>query len=125
MSRTFANGRGIAHQGSGGMSVVFPDVCQTPTSGGPVPIPYPNIGQSSDTTGGPPTVTTDGCMPMTRGAQYARSSGDEAGSVGGVMSGRNLGACEFVAYSFDVMFEGHNVCRLGDALLHNARNAMG
>jgi hypothetical protein len=122
---TFANARGIAHQGSGGMSIVFPDVCNTPTPSGPVPIPYPNIGQSSDTVGGPPTVTTDGSMPMTKGATYAKSSGDEAGSAGGLMSGRFIGACEFMMYSFDVMFEGQNVCRLGDPLLHNSKNAMG
>lgn len=42
----FANARGVAHKGSGGMSPVFPDVCLTPQAGGPspfVPIPYPNI----------------------------------------------------------------------------------
>jgi hypothetical protein len=122
---TFANGRGMVHQGSGGMSVVFPDVCNTPTSAGPVPIPYPNIGQSADTTGGPTTVTCDGSMPMTKGAQYSKSSGDEAGSAGGLMSGRNMGPCEFLSYSFDVMLEGQNACRLGDMLLQNGRNAVG
>ena len=122
---TFANGRGMVHQGSGGMSVVFPDVCNTPTAAGPVPIPYPNIGQSTDTTGGPTTVTCDGSMPMTKGAQYSKSSGDEAGSAGGLMSGRNMGPCEFLSYSFDVMLEGQNACRLGDMLLQNGRNAVG
>ncbi len=123
--KTFANGRGIAHQGSGGMSVVFPDVCNTPSAAGPIPIPYPNLGQAADTTAGPPTVTTDGSMPMTKGAEYARSSGDEAGSAGGLACGRNVSGCEFINYSFNVMFEGQNVCRLGDSLLHNSRNAMG
>ena len=32
----FANSRGVAHKDSGGMSIVFPDVCKTPTPGGPV-----------------------------------------------------------------------------------------
>lgn len=41
--RVFANGRGITHKGSDGMSVGFPDVCKTPALGGPVPIPYPKI----------------------------------------------------------------------------------
>ncbi|HWB73942.1 MAG TPA: DUF4150 domain-containing protein [Nannocystaceae bacterium] len=122
---TFANARGIVHQGSGGQSIVFPDVCNTPTSAGPMPIPYPNIGQASDTVGGPATITTDGSMPMTKGAQYAKSSGDEAGTAGGLMSGRNMGPCEFLLYSFDVMLEGQGVCRLGDMLLHNGKNAVG
>jgi hypothetical protein len=107
------------------MSVVFPDVCNTPSSAGPIPIPYPNIGQSSDTMAGPMTVMADGSMPMTNAAQYVKSSGDEAGSVGGLMSGRFMGPCQFISYSFDVMFEGQNVCRLGDMLTHNGRNAVG
>src|SRR5512137_1188328 len=97
---TFANLRGIVHAGSGGTSVVFPDVCQTPSPAGPVPIPYPNIGKSADATGGPTTVTIDGSMPMVKGAQYALSTGDEAGSAGGgVMSAMVAGPCEFMMYS--------------------------
>jgi hypothetical protein len=121
----FANMLGIAHKGSGGMSTIFPDVCKTPTPGGPVPIPYPNIGQSSNTSSGPTTVTTDGQMPMTKDANYMMSSGDEAGSAGGVMSGKIKGKCEFMMYSFDVKFEGKNVCRLADPLFHNEKNGMG
>ena len=123
---TFSNGRGIAHKGSGGVSVVFPDVCKTPTPGGPVPIPYPNIGKSSDTTKGPKSVKTDGKMPMVKGAKYSMSTGDEAGTAGGgVVSGKIKGECEFMLYSFDVKFEGKNVCRLGDPLFHNKKNIMG
>lgn len=123
---TFANSRGIAHKGSGGMSMVFPDVCKTPAPpAGPIPIPYPNIGQASDTTGGPTSVKTDGQMPMVKGSTYMKSTGDEAGSVGGVMSGVIKGECEFMMYSFDVKFEGKNVCRMGDPLFHNKKNIMG
>lgn len=122
---TFANGRGIVHKGSGGVSTVFPDVCKTPTPGGPVPIPYPNTGKSSDTCDGPSTVTVDGQMPMVKGAKYSTSTGDEAGSIGGVVSGKNKGTCEFMMYSFDIKFEGKNACRLGDPLLHNDKNIMG
>ena len=82
MASVFANSRGVAHKGSGGMSTVLPDVCKTPTPGGPVPIPYPNIGKAADTTGGPTSVTCDGQMPMVKGAKYMMSAGDEAGSVG-------------------------------------------
>ena len=84
----FANLRGVAHKGSGGQSPIFPDVCKTPTPGGPVPIPYPNIGMSSNTSSGPTSVKTDGQMPMTKGAKYMMSSGDEAGSAMGVMSNK-------------------------------------
>src|SRR5690606_2420624 len=119
---TFANFRGIAHKGSMGMSIVFPDVCKAPAAPSPIPIPYPNIGKSSDTSQGPNKVKTDGQMPMVKGAKYMRSMGDEAGTLGGVLSGINMGECEFLLYSFDVKFEGMNVCRMGDPLWHNKKN---
>lgn len=123
---TFVNSRGIAHKGSGGMSIAFPDVCKTPAPpAGPIPIPYPNIAQASDTSDGPTKVKTDGEMPMVKGAKYSKSSGDEAGSAGGVMSSVNMKEAEFMMYSFDVKFEGKNVCRMGDPLFHNKKNIVG
>jgi hypothetical protein len=121
----FANMRGVSHKGSGGMSPIFPDVCKTPTPAGPVPIPYPNVGKAADTSSGPTSVTTDGQMPMTKEAKYMMSTGDEAGSAGGVVSSKVKGPCEFMMYSFDVKFEGKNVCRLADPLFHNDKNGMG
>lgn len=121
----YANGRGVVHKQSGGISLVFPDVCKTPTPGGPVPIPYPNTGKASDTSSGTKKVKVDGQMAMVKGANYSTSMGDEAGSVGGVVSGVTKGQCEFMLYSFDVKFEGKNVCRLADTLFHNKKNIMG
>ena len=121
----FANGRGIAHKNSSTMNFVFPDVCKTPTTGGPVPIPYPNIAQSSDAANGPTSVTIDGAMPMVQGAIYSKTAGDEAGSAGGVVSGMNRAEAEFMTYSFDVKIEGKGAGRLGDMLLHNKKNAFG
>ena len=110
---TFANSRGIAHKGSGGMSIVFPDVCLTKVGKPIVPIPYPNIGKSSDTAKGPKSVKTDGQMPMVKGAIYAKSTGDEAGNKKGIISRKITAECEFMMYSFDVKFEGKNVCIFG------------
>lgn len=121
----FANCRGFVHKGSGGMSLVFPDVCKTPTPGGPVPIPYPNLGKSSDTAQGSTTVKADGQMIMLKGAKYMMTSGDEAGTVGGVVSSTFKSEAEFMMYSFDVKVQGKNVCRLGDPLFHNKKNIMG
>ena len=120
---TFANARGIVHKGSMGMSIAFPDVCKTPP--GPVPIPYPNLGKSSDTVQGPATVTTDAQMPMVKGSQYCMSYCDEPGVATGVISSTVKGVCEFLMYSFDVKFEGKNVCRLGDPLWQNKKNIFG
>lgn len=122
---TFANARGIAHKGSGGMSAVFPDVCKTPVGSAVVPIPYPNIGKSSDTSKGAKSVKTDKKMPMVKKAVYSTSTGDEAGVQKGIMSSKTKGECEFMMYSFDIKFDGKNVCRMGDPLFHNKKNIMG
>ncbi|PKG37155.1 DUF4150 domain-containing protein [Psychromonas sp. Urea-02u-13] len=122
---TFANSMGIAHKGSGGKSIVFPDVCLTQIGNAVVPIPYPNIGASADTDKGPKSVTTDKKMPMVKGAIYTKSTGDQAGNKKGIVSGKIEGECEFMMYSFDVKFEGKNVCRMGDPLFHNNKNIMG
>jgi hypothetical protein len=122
---TFANGKGIAHAGSGGMSICFPSVCNTQCGPATVPIPYPNIGKSSDTSDGPSTVKVDGEMPMVKGAKYSKSNGDQAGSIGGIMSGVTADECEFMLYSFDVKFDGKNVCLLGNPLFQNKKNIMG
>jgi len=122
---TFSNGRGIAHKSSGGKSTVFPDVCLTPIGKAVVPIPYANTGVSADTVKGPKSVKTDGVMPMVKAALYSKSTGDEPGTRKGIASGTIKDVCEFMMYSFDVKFEGRNVCRLGDPLWHNKKNILG
>ncbi len=123
-STVFVNGRGVVHTGSGGMSIAFPNVCKTPTPPGvQVPLPYPSIGESKQTSQGPKTVKIQGQMPMVKGAKYPTTKGDAPGTGGGMKSGCNGGEAEFSSYSSDVKFEGRNVCRLGDSLLHNKKNA--
>jgi hypothetical protein len=126
MPCTVFNIRGFAHKGSGGMSLVFPDVCKTPAPPAPpIPIPYPNTGKSSDASQGTTKVEADGCMIMVKGAKYMMSMGDEPGSLGGVISNVFKSECEYMMYSFDVMLEGKNVCRMGDPLWHNKKNICG
>jgi hypothetical protein len=73
----FVNEGDIVHKDSSGATIAFPDVCKTPTPGGPVPIPYPNIGKSSDTSKGSKKVKADGKTPSVKGGKYSTSSGDE------------------------------------------------
>ena len=70
MPCTVHNITGFAHKGSGGMSMVFPDVCKTPAPPAPpIPIPYPNMGKSADTSQGPSTVEADANVIMRNGAK--------------------------------------------------------
>jgi hypothetical protein len=113
----------VVHAGSSGTTIAFPDVCKTPTPGGPIPIPYPNIAQSSDSADTAKSVKADGNPICLKDSNFKMSTGDEAGSAGGgVASSKIKGKAEFVNYSFDVKVEGKNVPRAFDLMLHNQKN---
>lgn len=114
------NGLSVVHAGSDGITIVFPDVCKTPAP--PVPIPYPNIAKSGDTTQGAKTVTCDGNPVCVRDSNFVVSTGDEPGTLLGVLSNRVQGKAEFVNFSFDVQIEGKNVPRAFDLMVHNDKN---
>lgn len=116
------NSLSVVHKSSSGVTIAFPDVCKTPTPAGPIPIPYPNIAQSSDTAKGTKKVKCDGNPVCVKDSNFKMSSGDEAGSAGGVASSKIKGKAEFILFSFDVKFEGKNVTRAFDMMLHNQKN---
>src|SRR4051812_11386123 len=110
------NGRTVVHKSSEGVSVAFPDVCKTPGAG---EVPYTNVALSTTAENTSATVFADGESLMLKDSYFAESVGDEAGTDGGVISGTFNGRASFTNYSFDVMIEGRNVCRLGDPMIHN------
>lgn len=115
----------VVHKDSGGTVSFMPDVCLTPQpSGPPVPMPYPNTAMSTDADKGAKSVLVEGNPICVQGSTFKQSTGDEAGSNGGVASGCTKGAAEFVAYSFDVMAEGKGVARFGDLMLGNKGSAV-
>lgn len=110
----------VVHESSNGMFTGFPDACKTPTPGGPIPIPYPNIAQSSQISDGSSTVKCDGSAIMLKDSKFSTSSGDEAGSAGGgVVTNTNKGKAEFINFSMDVKVDGKAVARLLDPMLGN------
>ena len=121
------NGRSnsLVHKGSSGIAKsTLPDVCKTPSPGGPVPIPYPVIvSVSSDLRKGTKTVKVDGGNSAAiKDSELARCTGDEPGTAGGVKSSTNMKEATWILYSFDVKFEGKNTCRLSDKLMMNHAN---
>lgn len=116
----------LVHKGSNGVSTAtIPDVCKTPSPGGPVPIPYPNISQSSSLDKGTKSVTADGGnMIANKGSEFSMSNGDEPGTVGGVKSNVFIKESTWILYSFDVKIEGKNACRLSDKKFHNHQNTV-
>jgi len=123
-SSVFANGRSIIHKGDGGVQTCpIPDVCKTPSPAGPVPIPYVNIANDSALVKGAKKVTCDGKMPAIKGAELSMSTGDEAGSAGGVVSSKIKGKLTWAMCSMDVKFEGKGVIRFLEICLHNGNNS--
>lgn len=119
---TLVNDRSPVTKGSDGTTPAFPDPCKTSTPAGPVPIPYPNIAKSGDLANGTTSVKVNGASVAVKGSNLSTSAGDEAGSVGGVMSSKTKGKAEPLMYSFNVKFEGKGVVRNFDPFLNNDKN---
>lgn len=67
MATVFANGRSILHAGDSNKHVAAPpDVCKTPSPGGPVPIPYVNVASDSDLAKGTKKVSIEGSRSRSR-----------------------------------------------------------
>jgi len=114
----------LVHKMSNGISTAtIPDVCKTPSPGGPVPIPYPNIAQSITLSNGTTTVKGDKMMAAVKGSKFALSNGDNAGVAGGVKSSTFMKEATWILYSFDVKLDGKNACRFTDKMFHNSENA--
>lgn len=114
----------LVHKGSSHYSkATIPDVCKTPSPGGPVPVPYPNISMSSSLAKGTTTVKADGGnMIAVKGSEFSMSQGDEPGTAGGVKSSTFKKESTWITYSFDVKMDGKNACRLTDKKFQNHEN---
>ncbi|MER9999110.1 DUF4150 domain-containing protein [Mesorhizobium sp. M0051] len=125
-SHITVNGLGLTYKGTIGLSIAtIPDVCKTPSPGGPIPLPYPNIATQSSLKDGTTTVLAKGGkMIAIKGSQYGMSSGDEPGTVGGVKSNVFKKATDWILYSFDVKMDGKNACRHTDKKFHNDKNTV-
>lgn len=117
----------LVHKGSNGIARnTLPDVCKTPSPGGPIPVPYPIIiSMSSDLVKGTKTVKVDGGnMAAIKGSEFSRCSGDEPGTAGGVKSSTNMKEATWITSSPDVKLEGKNACRLSDKMQMNHGNTV-
>jgi hypothetical protein len=127
--RVYANSRSIIHKGDGLVqTAVAPDVCKTPSPGGPIPVPYPNVAMDSDLDGAAETVLIEGNPTATKRSNLMVSTGDEAGSAGGgIISSKIKGKMTWTDASPDVKAEGDGVVRFLDPTMHNgnASNAPG
>lgn len=111
----------VVHRNSDGKAISAPpDVCLTPSAGGPVPVPYVNTALSATLVNGTRTVFVVGCPIAIKPSAFATSTGDEGGTAGGGVASHVIkGKAKFINYSFDVRAEGEPVARLSDPMSMN------
>jgi hypothetical protein len=106
-----------------GTTLAFPNVCLTPAppAPSPIPIPYPSIGQCASATAG--TLSTKvkilNKQVMTVKSKVPTTTGDAAGSAGGVTSGVFGNQCARTQSSMKVSVEGSPVVRNLDIIGSN------
>lgn len=107
----------------GGQCFAFPDVCKTPSPGGPVPVPYPNIGTVMQATKTANKVMICQKPTVTKKSEIPMSQGDEAGVAGGVVSNRNMDKVTYQKGSMKVKIEGQDCEHLTAMTGQNGSNA--
>lgn len=109
----------------GGQCNAFPDVCKTPSPGGPVPVPYPNIALLNNARGSSCSskVRVNNKKVITKKSVIKNSTGDEAGTLKGVVSQTTRGVAKFLRASTKTYAQGNPVvfqtCMVGQ----NGNNA--
>jgi len=107
----------------GGVCFAFPDVCKTPTPGGPVPIPYPNFGQVMTCQKTASKVKFSNMQVATKKSEMPMSQGDEPGVAGGVVSNVNMNKVLYRKCSSKVKAMGNQVAQLTSMTGQNGSNA--
>lgn len=125
MSQPIAPAKGIAF--------AFPDVCMTPVPLALLPVPYPNVAQLDQATGitniqdKELVVGSDRVHVLLKDSEIPTSSGDEAGSSGGVKSRKIKGRCIIISASQSVLYgpNKQGIARFMDQTQQNDENTYG
>ena len=113
------------------------DVCKTPSPAVPMPIPYPNIGMSSQAGAGKASKV----KIAPKGSSVKTSKGDEAGTLGALVSAKMVGNNFATAFlpggvrvhqsgrdskhiASKVKLEGQPAQRAFDMMMQNHKNTM-
>ncbi len=110
---------------AGGVYFCFPDVCLTPVPPPvtQVPIPYPNVAQLAATDGAVDKVLIENKEIVVEGSKVPSSTGDDAGTKGGVVSGKNMDQVQPKTFSSKVFAKGKKVVTLTSVSAHNGSSA--
>ena len=109
----------------GGLAFAFPDVCNTPTPVGPVPIPYPNIAPLPTAIPSVFNVLIP-CMPAhNMMTTVPMTNGDNGGVAMGLMSGTVMGPSSPNLGSTKLFLGTGPATRMTDVRRHNSTNSIG
>ena len=106
----------------------FPDVCKTPSPGGPIPIPYANLVDAQADSGNEAArhqrkviierASKGSYRPASATQAAIGSQGNEAGARKGAVNASTHGRTHFLMYSLDVKVEGAPVVLTNDMNRH-------
>lgn len=110
---------------TGGNCMGFPDTCKTPAAPSPIPVPYPNLGTCATADGSTCSqkVKVLNQPALVKTSEIPRSSGDEAGTLGGMVSSTNMDKVVYKNASNKVKVEGTEVVMHLKTTAHNGSNA--
>ncbi|MCA9607917.1 MAG: DUF4150 domain-containing protein [Myxococcales bacterium] len=116
-----------ASTNGGGQAMAMPDVCKVPAppSPSPVPTPFPNIAMLNQADGGTCSsrVRIANKKVCTVQTEISRTSGDEAGTLKGVVSSSNMDKAVFRSGVSKVQVEGKDIAVHLRPTAHNGSNA--
>lgn len=115
----------FANTQMGGVDFAAPDVCLTPTPGGPVPIPYPNFAAGPMGVPAAYTVLFMATPAHNMGTVIPMTNGDNAGVATGVASGTVMGPSRHLTAAFTCLVGGMPATRLTSVSLQNSTNIPG
>jgi hypothetical protein len=106
-----------------GQCAAFPDVCKTPAAPSPIPLPYPNMAMCSKTDRAVDKVVMENKATVVENSKIPSSTGDEPGTLKGVVSQTNRGEVKFKKYSSKVYAKGKKIVHHTAMTMHNGNNA--
>ncbi|MCA9622314.1 MAG: DUF4150 domain-containing protein [Myxococcales bacterium] len=108
-----------------GTCLGVPDTCKVPAAPSPIPTPFPNTAMCNqvDPSTASMKVKVDNMNVLHIQSKIPMSTGDEAGSAGGVVSGTIKGEVKYTSSSMKVKVEGKAVVYVGCMTAHNGSSA--
>lgn len=115
----FINDRAVVHRRSGG---ILKTISVNFTGEARVPVPYNNIALSKHAINLCTQLTCNGEALCHANSTFAKSTGDEAGTYGGIHTGTVAGPARFVSNTAQVFVNGLPLATIGDLMVSNSGN---